>query len=119
MDSIKLQGGFTLLEVLVATFILAVGIAASINVLGFSANALQYAEKKQFAMLTAHNQLLMQTLEPIQLEGYTLNGGYKFRWKVNKYPTSDPLIYRIEIDVFDYDEEVSLAHIKSFKGEGR
>lgn len=108
--------GFTLIEVLVATFIFATAVAASVKVIGSSAISLHHAEKKQFAMLTAHNQLSMHLLDPSNIEGISLNGGYTFSWKITEHPTPNSTMFRIEIDVFEHDSQYTLASFKSFRG---
>lgn len=110
------QHGFTLLEVLVATFIFAVAVSAMLKVLGESAKTLHQVELKQFATLTAHNQLALSALGNKQSKGSILNAGYAFNWTLTRYPTPDKRIQRYEIIVTEKGDTRVLAHLKAFRG---
>lgn len=119
MNLYKHQRGFTLLEVLVATFIFAVAITALLKVLGESANTLHHIEKKQFATLTAHNQLALAILGTPQTDGRSTNGGYDYQWKTASYPTPDSNISRLEVSVAEQGNSQTIAHLKAFRGTSR
>ncbi|MGB0467290.1 MAG: type II secretion system minor pseudopilin GspI [Pontibacterium sp.] len=109
------QQGFTLLEVLVATFIFAVAVAALLKVLGESANNLAYLEKKQFAALTAHNQMALSTLESIGSGGQVSNGGFTFNWSLVKYPTPDSRIAHLTLSISEPDQPQVLSRLNAFR----
>lgn len=116
VDVSHMQKGFTLLEVLVATFIFGVAVAASLAVLGASARSLSWVEEQQFAQLTAHNQLVMAALGQSPSAGTATNGGYSFSWRLVRSPTDTPVMSKIEVAVSLTGEEREVVRIHGYQG---
>jgi len=116
MSTKNQEKGFSLLEALVATFVFAIAIATMVKVLGGAARALHHTEKKQFAQVTAHNQLAYYFLDATESEGIVVNGGYYFAWSISRYPTSEPNMSRITVEVRSKDRRTIIAELTSFQG---
>lgn len=97
-------GGFTLIEVLVALAIVAIGMAAVLEALTSSANTAIYLQDKTFAQWVALNRL-----ETVRLSG-TVPGtgtssdktdyaGRSWEWQQKVTSTKIPDLRQIEIDV--------------------
>jgi len=100
--------GFTLIEVLVALAIVAIGMAAVIGTVGSSADTAAYLRDKTFAQWIAFNQLAQVRLTP-QLpskgttEGELDYAGHHWRWQQDVGDTSFPGMLRIDVKVQQAD----------------
>ncbi|WP_164847036.1 MULTISPECIES: type II secretion system minor pseudopilin GspI [Neptunomonas] len=94
------QRGFTLLEVMVAIFILAVAAAALSRAAGQSTQTVAALEIRQHATWVAQNQLALVLLETEQqLDGEVTFAGFDFYWKASKAATELADFQRITVDV--------------------
>lgn len=108
-SSYRLQGGFTLLEVLVALVVVAVALAALLK--GVSGNAVNaaYLRDKSFAQWVAMNVVAERQLgmsEGKKSErGEAEMGGRRWRWSARLKDTFDEAIWRLEVEVSAADAE--------------
>lgn len=117
------QKGFTLLEVLAATFIFSVSIIASYHIFSQSGQSLQKLEQRFFAQLAAHNQMAQLTLnnkKPKQSisNGNVEQGPYQFLWEQQVSTTENEDISRITLTI-STEENQSLSTLVGFIGSTR
>lgn len=96
--------GFTLIEVLVAMFVIAIGIGALLNVLGGAASSVGRQREKSFAEWVALNRISEARLEagpPTTgvTSGETDFAGTKWRWRQEVLDPEIAGILRIEVAV--------------------
>lgn len=114
-----MQRGFTLLEVMVATFIFALAITAFSAVLGRSANSVATIEQRQFALLSAHNRLALALTGEPDAEGSLHNGGYDFTWTLQRHPTTDANLSRLEVQIYSTTDASPQLTLKGFQENAR
>ncbi len=96
--------GFTLIEVLIAVFVLGFALSAIITSTGrYGANAAVLREKT-LALWVAHNRLTEIGLEPAwppvgKSDGDAELAGVEWRWDVTVAETPDPRVRRVDITV--------------------
>jgi len=96
--------GFTLIEVLVALAIVAIGMAAVMGALTSSANTISYLRDKTFAQWVALNQIANLRLSGQQpptgnSDGDTDFAGRSWHWRQEVVATEVPGVERIDISV--------------------
>jgi general secretion pathway protein I len=96
--------GFTLIEVLVALTIVAVGVAAVLGALTSSANTVLYLRDKTFAQWVGLNQIANirlsgQLQQPGNSDGDTDFAGRSWHWREEVTSTEIPGVVRIDIKV--------------------
>ncbi len=96
--------GFTLIEVLVALAIVAIGMAAVLGALTSSANTLSYLRDKTFAQWVALNQIatlrLSGQMTPTgNSDGNTDFAGRSWHWRQEVTATQIPGVVRIDVKV--------------------
>jgi general secretion pathway protein I len=106
------SGGFTLIEVLVALAVVAIGMAAVLEALTSSANTAMYLQEKTFADWVALNRI-----ETVRLSGSapapgTSNdtvqyAGRTWEWQQKVTDTQIPNMVQIEIDVRPADSKAT------------
>lgn len=104
--SSKAQRGMTLLEVLVALVVFAVGCMAVIRTTGQQIRSLSELDKKIAAGWVADNQLALLTLNggrPSALwqTGSEKMGDRDWFWRYRRLQTTDPQVYAVDIEVAD------------------
>ena len=113
------QQGFTLVEVLVALVILAVGMATVISTMANYAKTTHHLRMRTMAMWVAQNQLSEVLSEPQwpaegRKDGTAEMGGFEWRWETVTQDTQDDRLRRIDIVVQDEDETNSYARLSTF-----
>jgi general secretion pathway protein I len=98
------RGGFTLIEVLVALAIVAIGMAAVMGALTSSANTISYLRDKTLAQWVALNQIANLRLSGQQpptgsSTGDTDFAGRSWHWRQEVVATEVPGVERIDISV--------------------
>ena len=106
------RGGFTLIEVLVALAIVAIGMAAVLGTLTSSADTVSYLRDKTFANWVALNQIAQlrltgQTPSPGKSDGDSELAGRKWHWRQEVSATQVPGMLRIDVSVRPTDVTVS------------
>jgi general secretion pathway protein I len=96
--------GFTLIEVLVALAIVAIGMAAVLGALTSSANTVSYLRDKTFAQWVALNQIatlrLSGQMTPVgNSDGNTDFAGRSWHWRREVTATQVPGVMRIDVRV--------------------
>jgi general secretion pathway protein I len=96
--------GFTLIEVLVALAIVAIGMAAVMGALTSSANTISYLRDKTFAQWVALNQIANLRLSGQQPPTGNSNGdtdfaGRSWHWRQEVVATQVPGVERIDVSV--------------------
>lgn len=99
-----LHRGFTLIEVLVALAIVAIGMAAVMGALTSSANTISYLRDKTFAQWVALNQIANLRLSGQQPPTGTSDGdtdfaGRSWHWRQEVVATQVPGVERIDVSV--------------------
>jgi len=106
--------GFTLIEVLVALFVVATALAA----LGFAGGqALQnqaVLEERTFALWAADNQLaetrLQRSLQPGTSSGSVSIGNRDWRWRRQVQLAPGGQLWRIDVTILDAEEQPIYTH---------
>jgi general secretion pathway protein I len=113
--------GFTLLEMLVAVFVLAITMGAIIRAAGSYAGSAADLRDKTQALWVAHNRLEEIELQPVLPELGSSNddvlfGPTRWTWRTQVLETQDPRLRRINIRVEKKDDphHRSYAELSSF-----
>jgi len=101
---VRCRQGFTLIEVLVALAIVAIGMAAVLGALTSSANTVSYLRDKTFAQWVALNQIttlrLSGQMTPTgNSDGNTDFAGRSWHWRREVTATQVPGVVRIDVKV--------------------
>lgn len=115
---VKRIAGFTLLEVMVALFILAVAAAAMVQATSTSIRNADYLAQRQLAMWVANNALERAMLPNAkrQQNGETKFGGHSFKWKVEAKNTSLDKFTQLTATVYkEADPSYALATLIGYK----
>jgi general secretion pathway protein I len=101
---VKASRGFTLIEVLVALAIVAIGMAAVLETLSTSANTTVYLQDKTFAGWVALNRIATVRLSSSVPQAGTSNdnisyAGQNWEWQQKVTTTQIPGMVQIEVDV--------------------
>lgn len=116
MSKLKVAG-FTLIEVLIAMFILAVSAGAVMTLMSQSAAVIPELEGRFYTQLVAHNVMVDLALEGISenpnvLEGTEELANLSFPWRANISGTSDNDLLRVQLAVkypMDGEREYTLT----------
>jgi general secretion pathway protein I len=117
------QAGFTLLEVLVAVFVLAIALSSIIAAGSNSARNAAILRDKTLALWVAHNRLTeLQTQAAWPQTGDSSDdvtmGGIVWTWHVTVKETVDPTLHRVDIRVQKKQDNThyNYASLSSFVG---
>lgn len=116
------QQGMTLLEVMVALMIFAIGCLALINSTGGQVRSLSEIEAKTVALWVADNQLTLLQLDPqpptlAWHSGTTVMAGETWHWRYRGQETSDAGMRAIAIEVRrDPQDRNVLAELQAYRG---
>lgn len=119
------RGGFTLIEVLVALIIVAVGIAAVMSSLISAASSTERLRDRAFAEWVAANRIVETRLDPTppalgRSEGDAEMGGQKWRWRQEIAKTTVEGVVQIIVDVRPLaatDESNWMVTMRGARGE--
>lgn len=117
------QHGFTLLEVLIALAVLALGMTAVIGAAGSSTRLGSELRDRTFADWVAMNELTSIRLAKTAPGSGSLNGdadmaGEKWHWKATITTTADPNLLRIDVVVAPEDKpDDTLETVSGFMGK--
>jgi general secretion pathway protein I len=122
VSAARREHGFTLLEVLIALAVLALGLMALIGTTGSAARDSAHLRDKTFATWVGMNELSMLRVQQSWPNDDSLNGdadmgGQKWHWKATMTKTADPGLLRIDIDVSfpDHADDV-ITTVSGFMG---
>ncbi len=120
--SMRHARGFTLLEVLIALAVLALGLTAVIGTAGHTAHDGAHLRDTTYANWVGLNELTMLRAAQSWPSDDSLNGdadmgGEKWHWKATMTKTADPGLLRIDIDVSLGDTpDATIATVTGFMG---
>lgn len=112
--------GFTLIEVLVALTIFAIGVMAALRMVGVASSGVGDMHARLLAGWVAQNRLAEMRVAgkflPVGTnEGEASMGGQRFVWREQTRATPNPLFRRVDVSVFaDGDDTHALAQLSGF-----
>ncbi|RTL50112.1 MAG: type II secretion system protein GspI [Rhodocyclaceae bacterium] len=112
--------GFTLLEVLVALAIMAIGVAAAMRAIGVATSGMDALRERQLADWVAQNRLaeirIAGRFPPTGInQGETQMGGRYFVWKEDVKATPNPLFRRVDVAVYaSGEDDHALSRLSGF-----
>lgn len=117
-ESARPVRGFSLLEVLVALAVLALGMLALVRVAAREAESLAHLRDTTQAGWVASNALaearLRGALRPGVRDGRETLAGQVYHWRLQVQPSPEPAILRIDVQVFGRDARVPLTTLTGF-----
>ena len=116
----KNEGGFSLLEVVVALVVFSLGALAAMNVLGQGGRSAAAQEERLIASIIAENRLAeamlqVDTPSPGPGRGTERAMGRDWSWEMRVDPSPEPRILRIDVAVRLDGERQILAELSSFR----
>lgn len=115
------DGGFTLVESVVALAVFATAAVAVIELNAGSVRAARQIEESVYARIVADNQMALAVAEPGRLDrgdasGEEIMAGRSWTWSRLVAPTTDPDIDRIDVVVRLAGEERVASRLSGFRG---
>jgi general secretion pathway protein I len=112
-------GGFTLIEILVALFVLAIALVATARSLGAATDTTAALRDRALARWVAEDQLtnleLQRAWPALDVkEGDAEMGGRAFRWSQETTPTPVARMRRVEVSVFLPGTKSALVRVSGF-----
>ncbi len=113
------MAGFTLLEVMIALLVLAIGVGAVINTTGESGWKAAQLKQKTIASWVAQNQIALYRAKRTWSNRSSRSGteemaNAEWNWKMSISKTDDPSLRRIDVDVYLKGEDGVKASITGF-----
>lgn len=115
-------GGFTLIEILVALAVIAIGTAAVVAAVSGNVGNAAYIQDRTLAHWVAMNkvaelQVLPQWPDTGTQRGDSLMASQEWNWEVKVSGTDDPDVRRVDVQVFaDKDQKAALATLVAYVG---
>ena len=116
------QKGFTLLEVMFALLIVALTMGAIVETGGYSAKRSAQLTEKTIASWIAQNQVTLYRAKrtwtsETSKSGRVEMGDIEWRWKLKISKTDEPLLRRLDVDVYLADGSDIKASATGFTGK--
>ena len=113
--------GFTLLEVMIALLIIAIGLGAIIQTTGNATWQTGYLKQKTIATWVGQNELAWYRAKNTwsnrsTRQGKTTMGGAEWEWRLAVSNTDDPDLRRLDIEVFLAGSDQASATVTGFIG---
>ncbi len=98
------DGGFTLVEVVVALGVFAIAVLGLMHAMGEQARVYAAIEEAAFARFVTDNQMARAMVDPLALrqgeaDGQSELAGMNWEWRRTVTRTDDPFLVRIEVEV--------------------
>ena len=118
--TVRADGGFSLLEVVVAIAVFSLGALATLNVLGQSGRNAEADEARMIAGIVAENRIAeaMAMSQPPQTgatRGTEAALSRNWEWEMRIGPSPEPRILRIDVSVREAGRQQVLAEYSSFR----
>lgn len=122
-DPANNEGGFTVVETLVALFVFALAGVGLVSMQTQSTDSYARVETRALASIVAQNRLIdaMALRTPPVIgsqDGDTQLGGRTWRWRTDVLVTDDPATLRIEAFAFTAGEESPAATVSAYRMSG-
>ena len=96
--------GFTLIEMIVATVLLAIGVVGTMGAIHTAAQTTLLADGAQTAALLAQKQITQTELQPSQLSGGDQQGDFGdeyagYKWQQNTEATDYPNLFKVTLTI--------------------
>ena len=116
------QAGFTLVEVIVALYIIAVSLATIALVMGTMIDDANAMREETYASWIAQNKIAEMRLantipEVTATSGETDYAGLTWRWRAVVSESGIENLYRVEVYVFDATGDIQIRKVNGFIGE--
>jgi general secretion pathway protein I len=114
--------GFTLIEVMFALLIVALTMGAIVETGGYSAKRTSQLTEKTIASWVAQNQVTLYRAKKTWTSASNKSGtvemaGNEWQWKMKISKTDEPLLRRIDVDVYSQDDSDIKASATGFIGK--
>ena len=121
MPACRGEGGFSLIEMLVALAVFALAVLGLLNLAGESTRTAVAIEERVLAAVVADNvavdvAILDARLLGVDAEGSETLGGREWRWRRVASATADASLLRVDITVMPPGEERVAAELALFRG---
>lgn len=121
-NSLQAARGFTLIETLLALFIISILVTTLVQGLGTQSKTLVKIKNKTIATWVAHNEMSRTLVAQGQISagryiGSEEQGGTTWHWLKKVAPSRFPKTMRIEIEVATEKEGSPIARLEFFKSE--
>ena len=118
----RLRYGFTLLEVMIALLIIAIGLGAIIHTTGNATWQTGYLKERTIATWVGQNELTWYRAKNTwsnrsTRQGKTSMGGADWEWQLAVSNTDDPELRRLDVQVFLVGRDVPSATVTGFIGK--
>lgn len=119
----KSEGGFTVVETLVALFVFALAGVGLISMQTQSIDSYARVETRALAAIVAENQLIdamaLRNPPPIgSTDGEVQLGGRKWRWRLDVLTTDDPATLHVQASAFVAGEDAAIATVSAYRMSG-